>query len=91
MMGQHKPMPLNQLTPQVLSALKTMKVGDVSGVIQIEQAYTIVRLGQHTPAGKAKFEDVKAQLQKEVQQIKTNQIRAALDQKLRQNVKIEAL
>ena len=91
MMGQHKPMPVDQLAPQVLSALKTMKPGDVSGVIQIEQAYTIVRLGQHTPAGMARFEAVKAQLQKEVQQNKTNQIRAALDQKLRQNAKIEIL
>jgi len=91
MMGQHKPVPVDQLAPQVVSAMKAMKIGDVSGVIQIEQAYTIVRLGQHTPAGKAKFEDVKAQLQKEVQQNKTNQIRAALDQKLRQNAKIEVL
>jgi len=91
MMGQHKPMPVDQLAPQVVSALKAMKPGDISGVIQIEQAYTIVRLGQHTPSGKAKFEEVKVQLQKEVQLNKTNQIRAALDQKLRQNAKIEVL
>jgi parvulin-like peptidyl-prolyl isomerase len=60
-------------------------------VIQVEQAYTIVRLQEHTPAGKAKFEDVKAQLEKELQQNKTNQIRAELDKKLRQNAKIEEL
>ena len=65
--------------------------GDVSNVIQIEQAYTIVRLQQHTPAGKAKFEDVKAQLEKELPQSKKNQLRAALDKKLRQNAKIEEL
>ena len=45
-----------------------MKPGDVSDVIQIEQAYTIVRLNEHTPAGKTKFEDVKAQLEKDLQQ-----------------------
>jgi hypothetical protein len=39
-------------------------------VIQIEQAYTIVRLNEHTTAGKAKFEDVKAQLEKELPQSK---------------------
>jgi hypothetical protein len=50
-----------------LKALAGMKAGDVSDVIQIEQAYTIVRLGEHTPAGKAKFEEVKAQLEKELQ------------------------
>ena len=60
-------------------------------MIQIEQAYTIVRLQVHTPAGKAKFEDVKAQLEKELQQSKRNQLRAALDKKLRQNAKIEEM
>ena len=64
MMGQHKPVPVDQLAPQVVKALIAMKPDDVSGVIQIEQAYTIVRLQEHTPAGKAKFEEVRAQLEK---------------------------
>jgi parvulin-like peptidyl-prolyl isomerase len=91
MMGQHKPVPADQLAPQVVKALLAMKSGDVSDVIQIDQAYTIVRLQQHTPAGKARFEEVKAQLQKELQQSKTNQLRAALDKKLRKSAKIEEL
>jgi parvulin-like peptidyl-prolyl isomerase len=90
-MGQHKPMAVNELAPQVMNALSAMKLGDVSGVIQIDQAYTIVRLGDHTPTGKAKFEEVKAQLEKELQQKKENDLRAALDEKLRQNAKIEEL
>jgi peptidyl-prolyl cis-trans isomerase SurA len=91
MMGQHKPVPADQLAPQVVKAFIAMKAGDVSDVIQIEQAYTIVRLGSHTPAGMTKFEEVKAQIGKELQQSKTNQIRASLGQKLRQNAKIEEL
>jgi peptidyl-prolyl cis-trans isomerase SurA len=91
MMGQHKPVSIDQLAPQVVKALLAMKIGEVSGVIQIEQAYTIIRLQQHTPAGKAKFETVKAELEKELQQKKSNKIRAALDQKLRQNATIEEL
>lgn len=63
MMGQHKPVPVEQLAPQVLKSLQSMHAGDVSDLIQIEQAYTIVRLGAHTPAGKTKFEDVKAELE----------------------------
>jgi hypothetical protein len=50
-----------------------------------------VHLNAHTPAGKAKFEDVKAALEKELQQTKSNQLRAALDKKLRQSAKIEEL
>ena len=57
----------------------------------MEQAYTIVRLKEHTPAGKAKFESVQPQLEKELQQTKKNQLRAALDKKLRQNAKIEEM
>jgi parvulin-like peptidyl-prolyl isomerase len=91
MMGQHKPVKRDQLAPQVVKVLLAMKPGDVSDVIQVEQAFTIIRLKEHTPAGKAKFEDVKAQLQKDLQQTKTNQLRGALDKKLKQNAKIEEL
>lgn len=91
MMGEHKPMTRDQLAPQVLKALLAMKPGDVSDLIQIEQAYTIVRLKEHTPAGKAGFADVKGQLEKELKQNKTEHIRATLDKKLRENAKIEEL
>ena len=91
MMGQHKPVSIDQLDPQVVKALAAMKSGEVSDVIQIEQAYTIVRLQLHTPAGKAKFEEVKTSLEKELRLTKTNRIRAELDKKLRQNARIEEL
>jgi peptidyl-prolyl cis-trans isomerase SurA len=91
MMGQHKPVPVDQLDPQVVKALVGMHPGDVSDAIQIEQAFTIVRLQRHTPAGKTKFEDVKEQLGKELQQKKRNDLRAALDKKLRQSAKVEEL
>lgn len=91
MMGQHKPVPVDQLAPPVIKAFSAMKSGDVSDLIQLDQAYTIVRLQEHTPAGKTKFEEVKSQLEKELQSKKSNEIRAALDKKLRQNAKIEEL
>jgi hypothetical protein len=91
MMGQHKPVPIDQLAPQVVKALVAMKVGDISDVIQIDKAYTIVRLGEHTLAGRAKFEDVKAQLEKQLTQKKHNQLQADLDKRLRQNAKVEEL
>jgi peptidyl-prolyl cis-trans isomerase SurA len=89
MMGQHKPVPVDQLAPEVVKALRGLHVGDVSGAIQLNQAYTIVRLGAHTPAGKAKFAEVQPALTKELQQTKKNQLRTALDKKLRQNAKVE--
>jgi peptidyl-prolyl cis-trans isomerase SurA len=91
MMGQHKPVPADQLAPQVVKALLAMKPGDISDLIQIEQAYTIVRLEVHTLAGEAKFEQVNAQLTKDLEQARRNQLRAELDKKLRQGARIEEL
>lgn len=88
-MGQHKPVPVDQLAPPVLKVLRGMHIGDVSDLIQLDQAYTIVRLNAHTPAGKAKFEDVRPQLEKELHETRRNQLRAALDTKLRQSARIE--
>ena len=90
-MGQHKPLPVDQLAPPVLKAFKTMKPGDVTDLIQLDQAYTIVRLNAHTPAGKTPFTEVRAQLQKELQERKRNQLRIALDKKLRQGAKVEEM
>jgi parvulin-like peptidyl-prolyl isomerase len=89
MEGQHKATPVDQLPPQVAQAFKTMKVGDVSDVIQVGPSYTILRLNAHTPASKQKFEDVKDNIARGLQQSKTNHLRAGLDEKLRQNAKIE--
>jgi peptidyl-prolyl cis-trans isomerase SurA len=90
-MGQHKPVPVGELAPQVVKALRAMHPGDVSDVIQIDQAYTIIHLQEHAPEGKTSFEKVKAQLGKELQQNRREQLRVALDQKLRQNAKVEEM
>lgn len=91
MMGQHKPVPADQLAPQVVKAFLSMKAGDVSNLIQLDQAYTIVRLQEHIPAGKTQFETVQAQLKNELEQNKKEQLRAELDKKLRQSARIEEL
>lgn len=91
MMGQHKPMPVEEMAPQVLKTLRAMHPNEVSDLIQVDQIYTIVRLQAHAPAGKTPFEEVRPKLKTELQQSKRNQLRAALDQKLRQNAKIEEM
>ena len=91
MMGQHKPMPVDQLSPPVLKAFKTMKPGDVTDILQLEQAYTIVRLNAHTPAGRTPFAEVRTALHKELQDSKRNQLRIALDKKLRQGARVQEM
>ena len=91
MMGEHKFVERSKLAPQVVQTLLAMKPGDVSDIIQIEQAYTIVRLMQHVPAGKRSFNDVKDSLQKELEKTKTEELRSALDKRLRKAAKVEEL
>jgi len=91
MMGQHKPVPAEELPPPVVKTLAAMQPGQVSELVQVEQAFTILRLQEHKPAGKAKFEEVKAQLEKDMHERKQNQLRSSLDKKLRANARIEEM
>ena len=91
MMGFHKPVDKTKLPPIVVKTLAALQPGQVSDIIQVDQAYTIVRLVKHVPAGKMKFADVKADLQKEMEKKKTNEVRASFDRKLQQGAKIEVL
>ena len=84
-------MAVDELAPQVVKALSLMHPNDVSDVIQIDQAYTILRLQEHIPAGQTKFDEVKAKLAKDLKEGKRNRLRASFDAKLRQGAKIEEL
>lgn len=88
-MGDHKAVPPEKLPPQVLQALKALKVGGVSGLIQIESAYTIVRLNAHELAHKKTFETAKGDLKVELQKEKEEKLRVSFDKRLRANAKIE--
>ena len=63
----------------------------MTGVIQLGQAYTIVRLNQHQLAGRTPFLEAKTQLQKELHDKKKNELRAALDAKLRQSATVQEM
>lgn len=91
MMGDHKVVERSKLAPQVVDALLALKPGEMTGLIQMDQAYTIVRLKGHIPAGKRTFEEVKDSLRQELQKKKVNDVRAALDKRLRKAAKVEEL
>jgi parvulin-like peptidyl-prolyl isomerase len=91
MMGDHRAVARDKLAPQLVQALLAMQPGQITDVIQVDTIYTIVRLNKHIPAGKFTFQTVQAQLVKQLQAKKTNDVRAAFDKKLKQNAKIEVL
>ena len=90
-MGDHKTVAKDKLPPQVVKVLSALKPGQVSDIIQIDNAYTIVRLNAHVPPGKQSFDQVKVQLRKDLQKAKYESLRAALDKSLRAKAKVELL
>jgi parvulin-like peptidyl-prolyl isomerase len=88
-MGDRKLVARDELPPQVVQALQAMQPGQITGAIQIQSAYTIIRLNAHSPARKQSLEEVKADLKTELQKSKYEKLRSALAQQLRAKAKIE--
>ncbi len=90
-MGDHKDVPIEQMPPEIIKAAKAMKSGQVSDLIQLGSNYTVFRLVSHTPAGKTPFVEVQANIRKDLEQQKTEQIRSALNKRLQKSATIERL
>jgi parvulin-like peptidyl-prolyl isomerase len=90
-LGDHKAVAGDKLPPQVIKALQSMQVGQVSSLIQIESAYTIVRLNAHTAGRKKSLAEVKAELKTELQKSKYEKLRSNLAKQLRAKAKIEVV
>ncbi len=88
-MGDHKAVGRDKLPPQIVNAALAMQSGQVSGLIQIENAYTIFRLNAHNPPRKQSLADVKNDLRTELQKSKYEQLRSNLAKSLRAKAKIE--
>jgi parvulin-like peptidyl-prolyl isomerase len=90
-MGDHRAVAKDKLPPQVVKVLLAMKPGQVSDIIQVEQAYTILRLNAHITARKQSFDEVKTGLRTELGKAKYETLRESLDKRLRANAKVEVL
>jgi parvulin-like peptidyl-prolyl isomerase len=88
-MGDHKAVGADKLPPQIVKAEQTMQAGQISGLVQIENAFTIFRLNAHNPARKQPFAEVKADLRTELGKSKYERLRSNLAKQLRAKAKIE--
>jgi peptidyl-prolyl cis-trans isomerase SurA len=88
-MGDHKVTAKDKLPPQIVKAFAAMQPGQVSGLIQIESAYTIVRLNAHTAAKKKSLHEVQAELKVDLQKSKYEKLRSGLAKQLRAKAKVE--
>lgn len=90
-MGDHKVVSGDKLPPQVVKAMRAMQAGKVSGLLQIETAYTVVRLNAHSPARKRPFSEVEGDLRTELQKSRYEQLRSGFAKRLRAKSKIEVV
>jgi parvulin-like peptidyl-prolyl isomerase len=88
-MGDHKAVSRDKLPPLVVKAALAMQPGQLSDIIQIENAFTLFRLNAHSPARKQPLAEVKADLQTELQKSKYERLRSNLAKRLRAQAKIE--
>jgi len=92
MMGDHKAADRSKLPPSIVKALEAMQPGQVSNIIEFDaNAYTILRLNAHLPAGMQKFQAVEESLREQLKEDKAEQLRHALAAKLSKNARIEKL
>ncbi|SRR5579864_541553 len=88
-MGDHRMVSRDRLPPQIVQAALAMQPGTVSGLIQIENAFTIFRLNGHSLARKQSLAEVKADLRGELQKSKYERLRSSLAKRLRAKAKVE--
>lgn len=88
-MGDHKSVAADKLPPQVVKTLQPMQNGQLTGLIQIETAFTIIRLNSHTPPRKKPLAEVRNELKTELQKSKYEKLRSGLAKQLRAKAKIE--
>jgi peptidyl-prolyl cis-trans isomerase SurA len=88
MLGDHGLVETSNLPAQILAAVEKMQPGEVSGVIQIDQVFTIVRLNKHMPAGMRTFAEASDALRQELETQNVERLRAQLNRRLREDAKI---
>lgn len=90
-MGYRKPVPVSKLPQSIAKSLTSMKSGQVSDLISIDGGYTILRLVKLDPPTTRSFAQVKGDLKSSLEKQKEEELRVALNDRLRAKSKVEEL
>ena len=92
MMGDHQSADRSKLPPAIVNAVVGMQPGQVSDIIEFApNAYTVLRLNAHIPAGMQTFAAAKDAIRERLTKERTEHLRSTLATKLSKNAKIEKL
>src|SRR5437016_7581324 len=89
MMGDHGAIEEEKMPPPVARVVFGMKPGQVSDVIKAENSYCIVRLNRLDAARQLPLAAVQTQILKDLRARRVDQLRAALNRRLRETAKVE--
>ena len=79
----------DRIVGRIIKALLALQPGQITGLIQIESAYTILRLSTHNVARKMTLEEVEVDLKVELQKEKYERLRSNFAKQLRVKAKVE--
>jgi len=90
-MGDHKWVHIVGMPPEIAKAVTGMKAGDVSDIIEAPVGYIILRVNDYRPPKQMTYDEVKAEIRKQVDDAAAQQKWTALQKQLKQNAHIENL
>jgi len=91
MMGDHKWLHRGRMPEAVERVVFTMKAGQVSELIDTSDSFCIARVNGREDSHLVPFDRVKAELKRDLEEHKAQELRVALDKRLRSGAKIEEL
>jgi parvulin-like peptidyl-prolyl isomerase len=91
MMGDHKWLHRGRMPKQVEAVVFNMQAGRVSDVIDTGDSFCIVRVNGIEPSHIVPFDEIKAELKKDLEQQKADELRASYEARLRRNASIQEL
>ncbi|NCO32679.1 MAG: hypothetical protein AUJ92_14355 [Armatimonadetes bacterium CG2_30_59_28] len=82
-------LPVGSLAPHLANAVKTMKPGGISPIIEAPDGWYILKLEKRTPASQRSFEEVRRQIENKLVEERARALQSDLLQRLRKDAHIE--
>jgi len=79
------------MIPEIEEAASKLKVGEVSDIVKVENAWFIIKLEDKKPEHMLSFEEIKGELKKELEKNRIQELKEAWITDLRAKAKIEVL